>query len=125
MVDTVLIIDSGQSNSLSTTAMPTDDCLSQKSHPAVLDGFIRNYRKYVKEFKEELDKEEENKTMSGNTKDYTQTTARGDKVVNIVKDSMGRNIAIIDRSARANKDYVVAIGYHPETGDWEQGRYGF
>ena len=96
-----------------------------KSHPAVLDGFIRNYRKYVKEFKEELDKEEENKTMSGNTKDYTQTTARGDKVVNIVKDSMGRTIAIIDRSARANKDYVVAIGYHPETGDWEQGRYGF
>ena len=63
--------------------------------------------------------------MSENTRDYTKITARGDKVVNIEKDISGRDIAIIDRTATSNKDYVVAIGYHTATGDWEQGRYGF
>ena len=95
------------------------------SHPALLDGFITAYRRYVKEFKEQLDKEENKEQMSENTRDYTKITARGDKVVNIEKDTGGRDIAIIDRSATMNKDYVVAIGYHTETGDWEQGRYGF
>ena len=95
------------------------------SHPAVLDGFITAYRKHVKEFKEQLDKEENKEQMSENTRDYTKITARGDKVVNIEKDIGGRDIAIIDRTATSNKDYVVAIGYHTETGDWEQGRYGF
>ena len=57
--------------------------------------------------------------------DFTKVTARGDKVVSISKDGNGRDIAIIDRTARANGDYTVAIGYHTETGDWEQGRYGF
>lgn len=95
------------------------------SHPAVLDGFITAYRRYVKEFKEQLDKEENKEQMSENTRDYTKITARGDKVVNIEKDTGGRDIAIIDRTATSNKDYVVAIGYHTATGDWEQGRYGF
>ena len=89
------------------------------SHPALFDGFITAYRRYVKEFKEQLDKED--KTLS----DFTKVTARGDKVVNISKDGNGRDIAIIDRTARENGDYTVAIGYHTETGDWEQGRYGF
>ena len=89
------------------------------SHPALFDGFITAYRRYVKEFKEQLDKED--KTLS----DFTKVTARGDKVVSISKDGNGRDVAIIDRSATMNKDYVVAIGYHTETGDWEQGRYGF
>ena len=89
------------------------------SHPALLDGFITAYRRYVKEFKEQLDKED--KTLS----DFTKVTARGDKVVSISKDINGRDIAIIDRTARENGDYTVAIGYHIETGDWEQGRYGF
>ena len=95
------------------------------SHPALLDGFITAYRKHVKEFKEQLDKEENKEQMSENTRDYTKITARGDKVVNIEKDIGGRDIAIIDRTATSNKDYVVAIGYHTATGDWEQGRYGF
>ena len=95
------------------------------SHPAILDGFITAYRKHVKEFKEQLDKEENKEQMSENIRDYTKITARGDKVVNIEKDKSGRNIAIIDRTDTINKDYVVAIGYHTETGDWEQGRYGF
>ena len=95
------------------------------SHPALLDGFITAYRRYVKEFKEQLDKEENKEQMSENTRDYTKITARGDKVVNIEKDTGGRDIAIIDRTATSNKDYVVAIGYHTATGDWEQGRYGF
>lgn len=60
--------------------------------------------------------------MSENTLDYTKITARGDKVVNIEKDKNGRDIAIIDRTARVNGDYTVAIGYHTDTGDWEQGR---
>lgn len=89
------------------------------SHPALLDGFITAYRRYVKEFKEQLDKED--RTLS----DFTKVTARGDKVVSISKDGNGRDIAIIDRTARENGDYTVAIGYHTETGDWEQGRYGF
>ena len=89
------------------------------SHPALLDGFITAYRRYVKEFKEQLDKED--KTLS----DFTKVTARGDKVVSISKDGNGRDIAIIDRTARENGDYTVAIGYHTETGDWEQGRYSF
>lgn len=95
------------------------------SHPALLDGFITAYRKHVKEFKEQLDKEENKEQMSENMRDYTKITARGDKVVNIEKDTGGRDIAIIDRTATSNKDYVVAIGYHTATGDWEQGRYGF
>lgn len=96
-----------------------------QSHPAVVDGFISSYRKYVKTFKEELDKEDKEELDNQNTQDYTKVTARGDKVVNMKKDGNGRDIAIIDRTERANKDFVVAIGYHTETGDWEQGRYGF
>lgn len=96
-----------------------------QSHPAVVDGFISSYRKYVKTFKEELDKEDKEELDNQNTQDYTKVTARGDKVVNIKNDGNGRDIAIIDRTERANKDFVVAIGYHTETGDWEQGRYGF
>ena len=92
--------------------------------------FIKDYCEHyhsdvMKEFKEQLDKEENKEQMSENTRDYTKITARGDKVVNIEKDTGGRDIAIIDRTATSNKDYVVAIGYHTETGDWEQGRYGF
>ena len=96
-----------------------------QSHPAVVDGFISSYRKYVKTFKEQSDKEDKEELDNQNTQDYTKVTARGDKVVNMKKDGNGREIAIIDRTERANKDFVVAIGYHTETGDWEQGRYGF
>ena len=92
--------------------------------------FIKDYCEHyhsdvMKEFKEQLDKEENKVQMSENTRDYTKITARGDKVVNIEKDIGGRDIAIIDRTARANGDYTVAIGYRTDTGDWEQGRYGF
>ena len=94
------------------------------SHPAVLDGFITAYRKHVKEFKEQLDKED-NEELSASNMDYTKVTARGDKVVNIATDENGRNIAVIDRTGRKTEDYVVAIGYNTETGEWAQGRYGF
>ena len=90
------------------------------AHPGLIDLFADRVRKIEKQKKEE-NKEQ----MSKNTLDYTKITARGDKVVNIEKDIGGRDIAIIDRTATSNKDYVVAIGYHTETGDWEQGRYGF
>ena len=90
------------------------------AHPGLIDLFADRVRKIEKQKKEEHEEQ-----MSENTRDYTKITARGDKVVNIEKDTGGRDIAIIDRTATANKDYVVAIGYHTETGDWEQGRYGF
>ena len=90
------------------------------AHPGLIDLFADRVRKIEKQKKEEHEEQ-----MSENTRDYTKITARGDKVVNIEKDTGGRDIAIIDRSATSNKDYVVAIGYHTETGDWEQGRYGF
>ena len=90
------------------------------AHPGLIDLFADRVRKIEKQKKEE-NKEQ----MSENTRDYTKITARRDKVVNIEKDIGGRDIAIIDRTATSNKDYVVAIGYHTETGDWEQGRYGF
>ena len=90
------------------------------AHPGLIDLFADRVRKIEKQKKEE-NKEQ----MSENTRDYTKVTARGDKVVSISKDGNGRDIAIIDRTARENGDYTVAIGYHTETGDWEQGRYGF
>ena len=90
------------------------------AHPGLIDLFADRVRKIEKQKKEEHEEQ-----MSENTLGYTKITARGDKVVNIEKDKNGRDIAIIDRSATMNKDYVVAIGYHTETGDWEQGRYGF
>ena len=90
------------------------------AHPGLIDLFADRVRKIEKQKKEEHEEQ-----MSENTRDYTKITARGDKVVNIEKDNGGRDIAIIDRTATSNKDYVVAIGYHTATGDWEQGRYGF
>ena len=90
------------------------------AHPGLIDLFADRVRKIEKQKKEEHEEQ-----MSENTRDYTKITARGDKVVNIEKDTGGRDIAIIDRTATSNKDYVVAIGYHTATGDWEQGRYGF
>ena len=90
------------------------------AHPGLIDLFADRVRKIEKQKKEEYKEQ-----MSENTRDYTKITARGDKVANIEKDIGGRDIAIIDRTATSNKDYVVAIGYHTATGDWEQGRYGF
>ena len=90
------------------------------AHPGLIDLFADRVRKIEKQKKEEHEEQ-----MSENIRDYTKITARGDKVVNIEKDIGGRDIAIIDRTATTNKDYVVAIGYHTETGDWGQGRYGF
>ena len=90
------------------------------AHPGLIDMFADRVRKIEKQKKEEYEEQ-----MSENTRDYTKITARGDKVVNIEKDKNGRDIAIIDRTARVNGDYTVAIGYHTDTGDWEQGRYGF
>ena len=90
------------------------------AHPGLIDLFADRVRKIEKQKKEEHEEQ-----MSENIRDYTKITARGDKVVDIEKDKSGRNIAVIDRTARANGDYTVAIGYHTDTGDWEQGRYGF
>jgi len=52
---------------------------------------------------------------------YKNFTARGDKVLSIVKDRDDRNIAIIQRK----NDFVVAARYDTTDGRWAQGTYDF
>ena len=52
---------------------------------------------------------------------YKNFTARGDKVLSIVKDRDDRNIAIIQRK----NDFVVAARYDTTDGTWGQGTYDF
>ena len=52
---------------------------------------------------------------------YLHFTARGDKVLSIVKDRDDRNIAIIQRK----NDFVVAARYDTTDGKWGQGIYDF
>ena len=83
-------------------------CLT--THPAVLDAFINRIRKKIKE--------EENKLAQDKFKNFT---ARGDKVLSIIKDKDDRNIAIIQRK----NDFVVAARYDTTDGKWGQGIYDF
>lgn len=84
-----------------------------ETHPAVLDAFINRIRKKIKE------NSEENKQMAQDK--YKNFTARGDKVLSIVKDRDDRNIAIIQRK----NDFVVAARYDTTDGTWGQGTYDF
>lgn len=85
-------------------------CLT--THPAVLDAFINRIRKKIKE--------EDNKLAQDKYKNFT---ARGDKVLSIVKDRDDRNIAIIQREKKG--DFVVAARYDTTDGTWAQGVYDF
>ena len=85
-------------------------CLT--THPAVLDAFINRIRKKIKE--------EENKLAQDKFKNFT---ARGDKVLSIIKDKDDRNIAIIQREKKG--DFVVAARYDTMDGTWAQGIYDF
>lgn len=80
-------------------------------HHAVLDGFTNLIRNKIKE--------EENTKLAQDK--YLHFTARGDKVLSIVKDRDDRNIAIIQREKMG--DYVVAAGYNTTDGTWAQGKY--
>ena len=80
-------------------------------HPAILDGFADRLRKKIKE-------EDNKKLVQEKYKDFT---ARGDKVLSIVKDRDDRNIAIIQRK----NDFVVAARYDTTDGQWGQGIYDF
>lgn len=62
--------------------------------------------------------QEENKLAQDKYKNFT---ARGDKVLSIVKDRDDRNIAIIQRK----NDFVVAARYDTTDGRWAQGFYDF
>lgn len=84
-----------------------------ETHPAVLDAFINRIRRKIKE------NSEENKEMAQDK--YKNFTARGDKVLSIVKDRDDRNIAIIQRK----NDFVVAARYDTTDGTWGQGIYDF
>ena len=52
---------------------------------------------------------------------FKNFTARGDKVLSIIKDKDDRNIAIIQRK----NDFVVAARYDTTDGKWGQGIYDF
>lgn len=80
-------------------------------HHAVLDGFTNLIRNKIKE--------EENTKLAQDK--YLHFTARGDKVLSIVKDRDDRNIAIIQREKMS--DFVVAAGYNTADGTWAQGKY--
>lgn len=54
---------------------------------------------------------------------YKNFTARGDKVLSIIKDRDDRNIAIIQREKMG--DFVVAARYDTTDGTWAQGKYDF
>lgn len=86
-------------------------CLN--GHPAVLDGFADRIRKKMKE--------EENSKLAQDK--YLHFTARGDKVLSIIKDRDDRNIAIIQREKMG--DFVVAARYDTTDGTWAQGKYDF
>lgn len=74
---------------------------------------------------EQLKISNQNKALKGNTEmaqgKFKNFTARGDKVLSIVKDKDDRNIAIIQRK----NDFVVAARYDTTDGKWAQGIYDF
>ena len=65
----------------------------------------------------------ENKEKKMAQDKYKNFTARGDKVLSIVKDRDDRNIAIIQREKKG--DFVVAARYDTTDGTWAQGIYDF
>lgn len=99
--------------------IPMSDSESERSscclniHPAILDGFTDRIRNKLKE--------EENRKLAQDK--YLHFTARGDKVLSIVKDRDDRNIAIVQREKLG--DFVVAAGYDTTDGTWKAGRYDF
>ncbi len=91
-------------------------CLT--AHPALIDGVADEIRQRQKENNQ---KQEDNTEVAQDK--YKHFTARGDKVLSIIKDRDDRNIAIIQREKKG--DYVVAAGYITTEGTWAQGRYDF
>ncbi len=85
------------------------------THPAVLDAFINRIRGKIKE------NSEENKEMAQDK--FKNFTARGDKVLSIIKDRDNRNIAIIQREKMG--DFVVAARYDTMDGKWGAAKYDF
>ncbi len=73
-----------------------------------------------KTIEENQNKEENSEVAQDKFKHFT---ARGDKVLSIIKDRDDRNIAIIQREKIG--DYVVAAGYTTTDGKWAQGKYDF
>ena len=98
-----------------------------KSHPAVIDGVARrirrneHYNTFLNEvLQDNADKQtEEGKELSENK--FLMQTSRGDKVLSIIQDKSGRDVAVVQRK----NDYTVAIGYDTTDGTWAQGVYDF
>ena len=100
-----------------------DCCLH--SHPAVLDGVINSFQKYMKHynFLEEVlqdnAKQEEEEDLAESK--YLKETERGYKVMSIAQDKNGRNVAVVQRK----NDFAVAVGYDTSDGTRAQGEYEF
>ena len=96
------------------------------SHPAVIDGVINSFQKYMKynsflnEVLQDNAKQQEKEEDLAESK-YLKETARGYKVMSIAQDKNGRNVAVVQRK----KDFAVAIGYDTSDGTWAQGVYDF
>ena len=95
------------------------------SHPAVLDGVINSFQKYMKyngfwgEVLQDNAKQKEENDLAESK--YLKETARGYKVMSIAQDKNGRNVAVVQRK----NDFTVAIGYDTSDGTWAQGEYEF
>ena len=96
------------------------------SHPAVIDGVINSFQKYMKynsflnEVLQDNAKQQEKEEDLAESK-YLKETARGYKVMSIAQDKNGRNVAVVQRK----NDFAVAIGYDTSDGTWAQGVYDF
>ena len=95
------------------------------SHPAVIDGVINSFQKYMKyngfwgEVLQDNAKQKEEENLAESK--YLKETARGYKVMSIAQDKTGRNVAVVQRK----NDFTVAIGYDTSDGTWAQGVYDF
>jgi len=58
--------------------------------------------------------------FKNNRPPYLSKSLQGYKVVYLVSEPSDRLVAIL----RTKDEYIVALNYSPEDGDWGQGRYG-
>ena len=113
--------------------IPISECQNERrncclySHPAVIDGVVRQIRKneHYKQFLNAVVQDNEERQQKEETdlaeNKYLKETSRGDEVLSITQDKSGRNIAVV----RRKKDFTVALGYDTTDGTWAQGIYDF
>ena len=96
-----------------TIPIAEDESERKRIYTSVHSGLLDLFTHHIRQIEKELTDEK--------TGNYLTRTAQGYKVLDIEKDSEGRNIAIIQRQ----DDYFVGIRYDPKNGTWAQGLYAF